>query len=248
FRRIAVREAARDLVREDEAEPDGELAGEISVAAGKNAASGCEGGSHETRILDAEAGAHHPPIWLIDRDARTNPGSFTRCFSSLCRTAKRRKSAICESVRPSRNAAFKSHSRRENRQVRSCPSAVRRIRLQLEQNGSETGLTKPISPLPSAKRNRRAVDDGFAGTSTSGPYRSSIRVRISPPVSTWSALHARSASSGMNSMKRTTYGLRRASPASAGTSSSVKPLIATQLTLIGRSSGYRSASARPAST
>src|SRR3954471_21261858 len=52
----------------------------------------------------------------------------------------------------------------------------------------------------------------------------------------------------MNSMKRITYGLRRASSASAGTSCSVKPLIATQLTLIGRSSGYRSASSRPAST
>jgi len=41
----------------------------------------------------------------------------------------------------------------------------------------------------------------------------------------------------MNSMKRTMYGLRRASSASAGTSSSVNPRIATQLTLIGPSSG-----------
>jgi hypothetical protein len=52
----------------------------------------------------------------------------------------------------------------------------------------------------------------------------------------------------MNSMKRTTYGLRRARAASAGISGSVKPRIATQLTLIGRSSGCRSASASPART
>ena len=32
------------------------------------------------------------------------------------------------------------------------PSAVRRIRLQSEQNGSDTGLMKPIRPRPSAKR------------------------------------------------------------------------------------------------
>src|SRR5215207_11212747 len=37
-----------------------------------------------------------------------------------------------------------------------------------EQKSSETGLTKPIPPAPSAKRNRRAVDDAFAGISTSG--------------------------------------------------------------------------------
>ena len=36
-------------------------------------------------------------------------------------------------------------------------------------------------------------------------------------------------------MKRTTKGLRRASSASAGTSVSEKPRMATQLTLIGRS-------------
>jgi hypothetical protein len=87
--------------------------------------------------------------------------------------------------------------------VRSCPSAVSRIRSQLEQNGSETGFTKPISPAPSAKRNRRAVDEGFAGISSSG-QRSSISARISPPVSTSSSFQASSASSGMNSMKRTT--------------------------------------------
>jgi hypothetical protein len=42
------------------------------------------------------------------------------------------------------------------------------MRSQLEQKGSETGLTKPISPAPSANRNLRAVDDGLAGISSSG--------------------------------------------------------------------------------
>jgi hypothetical protein len=40
---------------------------------------------------------------------------------------------------------------------------VRRIRSQLEQNGSETGLTKPISPALSAKRKRRAVEQDAVG-------------------------------------------------------------------------------------
>src|SRR6266542_3226427 len=178
----------------------------------------------------------HPPIWLIERDARTNPGSLMRCFSSLWRTAHRSNPSSSSSDAPRRSGSLRSHSRRENRQVRSRPSAVSRIRSQEEQNGSETGLTNPISPAPSAKRYRRAVEEAFAGISTRG-QRSWIRARISAPVSTSSWRQASSASSGMNSMKRTTYGFVRASSASAGTSSSVKPRIATQLTLIGRSSG-----------
>ena len=40
----------------------------------------------------------------------------------------------------------------ENRQVRSLPSAVIRIRLQFSQNGSDTELMKPILPgAPSEK-------------------------------------------------------------------------------------------------
>ena len=54
--------------------------------------------------------------------------------------------------RPSRSGARRSVSFMENRQVRSIPSAVRRMRLQSPQNGSVTGEMKPISPLPSANR------------------------------------------------------------------------------------------------
>ena len=57
--------------------------------------------------------------------------------------------------------------------------------------------------------------------------------------STLSMSHAWSASSGMNSMKRTSYGFSRANAAKRSTSSSVKPRSATALTLIGRSSGIR---------
>ena len=56
------------------------------------------------------------------------------------------------SLAPARIGARKSVSLSENRQVRSLPSAVSRMRSQSEQNGSETGLMKPIRPAPSAKR------------------------------------------------------------------------------------------------
>jgi hypothetical protein len=93
-------------------------------------------------------------------------------------------------------------SPRENRQVRSLPSAVRRIRSQSPQNGSDTGLMKPIFPLPSAKRHTRAVALGSRGTSSSG-QTAWMAARISSPDRTCSGAHVRSASSGMYSMKRT---------------------------------------------
>jgi hypothetical protein len=55
-------------------------------------------------------------------------------------------------VAPLRSGARRSVSCSENRQVRSLPSAVSRIRLQSPQNGSLTGLMKPMRPWPSAKR------------------------------------------------------------------------------------------------
>jgi molybdopterin-guanine dinucleotide biosynthesis protein A len=69
---------------------------------------------------------------------------------------------------PARSGSRRSVSCSEKRQVRSLPSAVRRMRLQSAQNGSETGLMKPISPLPSAKRKTRAVACGSRGSSSSG--------------------------------------------------------------------------------
>ena len=151
-------------------------------------------------------------------------------------TASRISASIARSSAPDRSGVRRSVSSSANRQVRSAPSAVMRIRSHEEQKGCETGLMNPTSPAPSANAQRSAVDEAGAGRRTSG-CAASIIARISSPVRTSSFDQVRSASSGMNSMKRTTYGLRRASSAKATTSCSVKPRIATQLTLIGLSSG-----------
>ena len=80
------------------------------------------------------------------------PGSLTRCLSSLRQTASRMICSRSASEAPARSGARRSVSLSENRQVRSLPSAVSRIRSQSPQNGSETGLMNPIRPLPSANR------------------------------------------------------------------------------------------------
>ena len=87
--------------------------------------------------------------------------------------------------------------------MRSRPSAVRRTRLQSAQNGSETGLMKPIRPCAVGEAVDAGGRAGLARLSGSSGYTASIAARISAPVSTWSGVQARSASSGMNSMKRT---------------------------------------------
>src|SRR5215207_4285910 len=97
------------------------------------------------------------------REARWNwSPSLIWCFFSLWATASMKRSASSRSVAPARRGVRRSHSSIEKRQVRSWPSAVRRMRLQVAQNGSLTGLMKPISPTPSANRNRCEVEDAFA--------------------------------------------------------------------------------------
>ena len=78
------------------------------------------------------------------------------------------------------------------------------MRLQVAQNGSLTGLMNPISPMPSAKRNRCDVDEASASIGTSGMKSRSMIALISAPVRTRSRSQLPSASSGMNSIKRTT--------------------------------------------
>src|SRR5947208_2553276 len=70
----------------------------------------------------------------------------------------------------------------------------------------------------------------------------------SSPGSTESSRQAWSASSGMNSMKRTWNPVCRAKRANGMASSSVKPRIATALTLIGRIDGWAATASRPRST
>ncbi len=131
--------------------------------------------------------------------------------------------------------------------MRIWPSAVSRSRSHVAQNGSDTGLMKPTSPMPSANRYTREVELGSTCTGTSG-FQPSIISKISRPASTCSRRQLPSASSGMNSMKRTTYPFRRESSANGITSSSVNPRMATAFTLIGRIDGCRSSSSSPAST
>ena len=93
-----------------------------------------------------------PPMADIVRAGWTKPGSLTWCLSSLRQTASRMICSSSSSLAPARSGPRRSVSLSENRQVRRRPSAVRRMRLQSPQNGSLTGLMKPIRPWPSAKR------------------------------------------------------------------------------------------------
>src|SRR4051794_21302208 len=183
----------------------------------------------------------------IERAGWRKPFSPTWCLSSLRQTASRISVSSWSSDAPPRSGSRRSVSCREKRHVRSLPSAVRRTRLQSAQNGSDTGLMKPISPSPSAKRKTRAVAEGSRGSSSSG-CTALIIWRSSSPVSTESGDHAWSASSGMNSMKRTWNAVERAKSAKRSASSSVKPRIATALTLIGWTSGCAARASRPRST
>ena len=98
----------------------------------------------------------------------TKPGSLTRCLSSLRQTASRMSCSRSSSVAPVRSGVRRSVSLREKRQVRRRPSAVRRMRSQSPQKGSETGLIRPILPTPSANRCVRAVACGARSAGSSG--------------------------------------------------------------------------------
>ena len=106
-------------------------------------------------------------------------------------------------VAPARSGPRRSVSLSENRHVRSRPSAVRRMRLQSPQNGSETGLMKPIAPVAVGE----AVDAGGGvrlalarARAASGSLDDRADLGAGEHLS---GVQARSASSGMNSMKRT---------------------------------------------
>ena len=90
------------------------------------------------------------------------------------------------SVAPARSGVFRSHSRAREETRAQLPVGGQPDPVAGRAERLRDGFTKPISPAPSAKRNRRAVEDAFAGISSSG-QRSSISARISSPVSTWSA-------------------------------------------------------------
>ena len=127
-------------------------------------------------LCRASGSVTQPPIWLIVRGGWRKPGSETWCLSSLRQTASRIACSSSSSSAPSRSGSRRSVSCRLNRQVRSLPSAVRRMRLQSAQNGSETGLMKPISPRPSRKRQT---------------LRGRVRARAATGSSGWTAVDHR---------------------------------------------------------
>ena len=122
-----------------------------------------------------------------------------------------------------REAASSGPTRGERRgryevAVRGQADAVARRAERLGKPGSRSQLAGAVGEAEAAR-----VDDALAGISSSG-QRSSTIARTSAPVRTRSPAQAWSASRGMNSMNRTTYGFRRARAARPCTSSSVKPL------------------------
>jgi len=60
-RGIAIGHAACHLVGREEAEPDQQLIAEIRVTTREQAPSGCNGGSHDLRILNVADAVRNPP-------------------------------------------------------------------------------------------------------------------------------------------------------------------------------------------
>ena len=81
-------------------------------------------------------GVGQPPIALIERAGWTKSGWFTRWPDHFAHTAARISPSSSSSEAPSRIGPRRSVSSSANRHVRNCPSAVRRSRLQVSQNGS----------------------------------------------------------------------------------------------------------------
>lgn len=79
----------------------------------------------------------------IGRSGWTKEGSSRPAPAFLPHIARRQIRAISSSGAPERSAARRSVSSRANRQVRTWPSAVRRVRSQAEQNGRVTEAMTP---------------------------------------------------------------------------------------------------------
>src|SRR5204862_37616 len=90
--------------------------------------------------------------------------------------------ARSSSLPPERRIARRSVSRTANKQFRNWPSAVRRTRSQVPQNGCVTLLITPISPLPSRYRH---TDAGAVPRCTaSSGYTASMVATTSDPGTT----------------------------------------------------------------
>ena len=154
--------------------------------------------------------------------------------SAPCARPRRGRSARARRRRRRRAAARAGRSRAGRRgRCGACRRRSGGCRSQSAQNGSETGLMKPISPAPVGEGVdagggvglARALDAaGGPPRSSPAPRRRSARRR---------RCQARSPSSGMNSMKRTWKPRSRARSQKRRTSSRPRPGIGTALTLTG---------------
>ena len=176
-------------------------------------------------------------------------GSPARRRGASAPCARRRRGSIrssSSSDAPPRSGSRRSVSWIEKRQVRSLPSAVRRIAVAVgaERLGHRVDEADLALAVGEAEHARGGVR--LARHLLERVHARAMIARISSPVSTWSGVQAWSPSSGMNSMKRTWKLVERANSANGSASSSVKPRSATALTLIGRTSGMRRDRLEPA--
>ena len=164
----------------------------------------------------------------------------------LPHTARRSSVSNCSSngwsgLLPRRTARASSSSS-ENRQFRTAPSAVRRRRLQVPQNGRVTLEMTPISPR------RRRTGTARAGAGSALADRVERPAGADPPEHLGTRDHpvavatCPSASRGMNSMNRTVRPVRRAKAAKSSISSSLTPRIEHDVHLDGPSPAASAAS------
>ena len=92
----------------------------------------------------------YPPIAYIGRGGATNFDELISCPNHFLWTVPRMVAAISSSGAPERNTPLTSVSSIANRQYRSLPSLVSRMRLQFRQNGRLTDAMNPTVPSPSA--------------------------------------------------------------------------------------------------
>src|SRR5215216_5170536 len=91
----------------------------------------------------------YPPIWDMPRAGWTKSGSLIRWPHCLRATASRYTRATSSSPAPERRTERRSYSVVANRQVRTWPSAVRRMRSHWAQKARVTEAITPTAPRPS---------------------------------------------------------------------------------------------------
>mmetsp|Transcript_52073 Transcript_52073/g.113824 ORF Transcript_52073/g.113824 Transcript_52073/m.113824 type:complete len:452 (+) Transcript_52073:192-1547(+) len=179
-----------------------------------------------------------PPRAIMGR-ARP-PRSWSSCMSRLPPSLKFLRptpsaiaAATARSSLPSRMTSRRLQKSSPKRQFRSCPSEVRRMRLQPPQKASVMLAMTPIRPFHPGTLQMRATSWGV-----SGAQRSTVVPRLSACLCTISMMSACDTSlfalhpfltNGMNSKKRTSMGRCSVRSMKAPTSSSFTPFRSTQL-------------------